>query len=170
MIFPSYSRFYYWISPLFGIFSILRNTEMNTLIYTSLSMGGKGIFNGTCILSKSVSRIQSPNRAPDVGLTLTPWLHPSLPPVFQGPFVVECCLHCGSLSPGDLRSCSGWHFPRERKSFEKFRAAEMYWRERGLLSFIPVNTQGQGVGNKSFFLLRSLKWKPSSCISVPELR
>lgn len=64
--------------------------------------------------------------------------------------MVECCLQCGSLSPGALRSCSGWHFPRERKSFEKFRAAEMSWTERGLLSFIPVNTQGRGLGINPF--------------------
>lgn len=49
---------------------------MNTLRQTSLSMGGKDIFNRPCMLSKSLSRAQPSNKALDFSLTLIPEFTP----------------------------------------------------------------------------------------------
>ena len=164
MVFHSYSVFYYRMLTLFGIFSILKNAEKDILIYPSWSTGAKGVFNGCCLLSKSVLKTQPPDRVLEPGLT---WTLDFIPHSchLSSPFRVEWSLQCAWLK---LRSPRSWLMgafsQRKENLWGIQRSRNVLEGGRGSRSSTSVNPQGEWALLPPW----SLELEASISVSAPE--
>ena len=161
----------YWVFILFGIFSILKNAEVNILICTSLLIGREGISDGCCMLKVSINQGFSLKLGSCLWFHLDYWLHPSLSPVSQVSLGLSavCSGSVDHWDPGPTGQNSGGIFSEEG---EVLRHSEEQKCPKG--EGVPITHPlwtPRGRRWRGWALLSPfspLKWKTSIFTSDPE--